>query len=94
MNQRRKTAIALFVAALIPLSFFCVSMLVAWRAYVEANSFSGSHFFRICSSSAGAECTSFTWVQLLVFCLISLFAGALLAVIAIRKWKSTTAFLP
>jgi hypothetical protein len=91
MSQGKIPAIALLITAMLPLSLFLVSISLAWRALIEAQSSSSDYFFRICSTTSSAECTTFTWLHLTIFCAICFSTGVLLARQGIKKWKSTSA---
>lgn len=91
MRNTKLLAVGLLIFAFVALLLGCVSALVAVQAHAEFDAFSGRSFFRICSTSSPAECASFTWLHLLIFCIGSFCAGTVLAVLGARRLGSANA---
>ena len=88
MSQGKLPGIAILTMALLPLSLFLSALFLAWSATTQDTDSNSSHFFRICST---AECTTFTWLHLIVFGIVCLSAAGLLVAIGVKKLRSTSA---
>ncbi len=74
---------------MLPLGLFLVTLFIVWHVFKEIVGASGHSFFRICTTTADAQCTAFTWLHLALFCVLCLSTAVLLGVTGIRKWRAS-----